>query len=186
MTIDKAVIVKPSRATDLYQAPAFIPSNSQHQIILIDLGFASNPLYKQDKLLLFLDDAVYYQKLVLTDGRANAIKDDIRTIITTGSISTAGKIAFETEVHPLLPKEAGIDPSILQLPFYPELDTEIILRDELFIYYHFSVSKLIYRNEQPYLQLRYLGNYYNTNIIGVLRRWHSEAITALHNIRFKL
>lgn len=185
MKIDNAIIIKPSRATDLFQAPAFIPCNSQHQLVAIDLGFANNPLYKQEKLLIFLDDAVYYQKLVLTDGRANAIKDDTRTIVTTGSINPAGKIYFETEVHPLLPKEAGINSSALQLPFYPELNTEIILRDELFIYYHFSVSKIIYRNEQPYLQLRYLGNYYNTNIIAVLRRWHNEAIIALPNILFK-
>lgn len=185
MTINNAVIVKPSRITELYKAPAFIPGNSQQQLIAIDLGFASNPLYKQEKLLIFLDDAVYYQKLVLTDGRANAVKDDARTIVVSGSIKANDTISFETEAYPALPKEAGIEPSILNLPFYPELNTEIILRDELFIFYHFSCSKIIYRNGQPYLQLRYLGNYYNTNILAILRKWHKEVLLQPDNISFK-
>lgn len=185
MTIQNADIVRPSRASALYKAPAFIPGNSQQQIISIDFGFANNPLYKQEKLLIFLDDAVYYQKLVLTDGKANAIKDDVRTFVVSGSIKTDDSISFETEVYPALPKEAGIDPAVLKLPLYLEPNTEIILRDELFIFYHFSCSKIIYRNERPYLQLRYLGNYYNTNIIGVLRKWHSEALMQLDNVSFK-
>lgn len=185
MTIQNAVIVKPSRVTALYKAAAFIPGNSQQQMMSIDLGFANNPIYKQEKLLIFLDDAVYYQKLVLTDGKANAIKDDVRTMVVSGSIETNDTISFETEVYPALPKEAGIKPALLKLPFYPELNTEIILRDELFIFYHFSISKIIYRNDQPYLQLRYLGNYYNTNIIGVLRKWHSESLMQLDNVTFK-
>ena len=185
MKIDNAVIVKPSRAKELYQAPAFIAGNSQQQLLAVDLGFVNYPLYKQEKLLIFLNDAAYYQKLVLTDGRANPVKDDVRTLIVSGEINTGKQIQFQTEVYPALPKEAGIDPSFLNLPFYPEQHTEIILRDEMFIFYHFSVSKIIYRNEQPYLQLRYLGNYYNTNITAVFNKWHSDAITVLPNIQFK-
>lgn len=181
--ITTAAIIRPKRLEGLNNVPHFISTNNQQQLIEVDLGFKNNPYYKQEKCCLFLPFNIYYQKLVIADGRANAVKDDARSIVITGQFHTANSVEFEIEIYPALPVNAGLKTDVFKLPFFPEINTELIAMDDDYIFYHFSINKIIYRTgKAAYLQLRYLGNYYNTNIVNVLKKWHPENITALANI----
>jgi hypothetical protein len=163
----------------------FIPSNCKDHLIKVDMGFKINPIYRQEKLCYFLPENIYYQKLIIVDGKANAIKDDARTIVITGEIEESNPIHFNIEIYPPLPGNASINTELVSLPFYPEINTEIVIRDNntAYNFYHFSCIKIIHRpNALPYLQLRYLDHFYNTNVANVLRKWHPDGITLLDNI----
>ena len=184
--IKTASIVRPSRLQGLYNDTRFIPANSKDQLIEVDMGFNINPIYRQEKLCYFSPENIYYQKLSIVDGKMNPIKDDARTIVLTGETDGGNLIKFTIEVYPALPATASINQDFILLPFYPEINTEIVVKDskiENNIFYHFSCIKIIHKaNGVPYLQLRHLNNYNITNLAAVLRKWHSTDITMLENI----
>ena len=119
--IKAATIVRPARLEAVYDATMFIPSNSNQQLIEVDMGFKNNPIYKQEKLCYFLPENIYYQKLVIVDGKANAVKDDARTIVITGETEESDPINFNIEIYPHLPDRSAIDAKFILLPFYPEI-----------------------------------------------------------------
>lgn len=186
--IKEASIVKPTRLEGLYNTTRFIPPNSKDYLIEVDMGFKINPIYRQEKLCYFLPENIYYQKLIIVDGKSNAIKDDARTIVITGCIEDSSLINFNIEIFPRLSEKSNINTAIISLPFYPEINTEIVIRDNstLNTFYHFSCNKIIYKTGAPaYLQLRCLSNYHYTNLHTVLRKWHPNEITLLNNISDK-
>jgi hypothetical protein len=183
--IKSATIVKPSGLEGLYNKTLFIPPNSKDYLIKVDLGFKINPIYQQKKLCWFLPENIYYQQLILIDGKANPVKDDARTIVITGETEEPNPIQFNVDINPSLPHDAGIDTEIISLPFYPELHTEIVIRGNTAsnTFYHFACTKIIHRPASlPYLQLKYLGQYQHGNLAAVLRKWHPDEITKLDNI----
>ncbi len=183
--IKKATIVRPARLKGLYETNTFIPTNSNDHLIEVDMGFKINPIYRQEKLCYFLAENIYYQKLTIVDGKMNAIKDDARTMVITGEIEESNLINFNLEIHPPLPGKSTINAKFILLPFYPEINTEIVIRDNSLenIFYHFSCKKLIHKpGPLPYLQLRYLNNYSIANVATVLNKWHMNVITLLENI----
>jgi hypothetical protein len=183
--IKEAVIVKPARLKGSPHTTRFIPPNSRDQLIEVDLGFKINPIYKQDKLCYFLPENIYYQKLNIADGKMNAIRDEERTIIITGHIEQKDPINFLVEIFPRLPVQSNIDKNEILLPFYPELNTEIVIRDKSDVntFYHFICTKIIHKTSMPsLLQLRCLNSYYHANLSIIFRKWHPSDITDLHNI----
>lgn len=182
--ITTANISRPQRLQGLHQPPAFIPPNSKDYLLEVDLGFASNPLYRQEKLCCFIPDQVYYQKFTLEDGRGNAIKEDVRSIIITGQFNNTELVRFSTDIYPRL-SSTTITPEEIRLPFYPELNTELFVRakEKSNAFLHFSCAKIIYREgADTYLQLRHIGSYYYAGMLAVLSKWHPEIITNLPNI----
>ena len=182
--IKEARIIRPARLEGLYDCTKFIPPNSRDQLIEVDLGFNINPIYRQEKLCYFLPEHIYYQKLIIVDGKMNAIKDDARTIVITGQAEESDVTNFNIEIFPRLPAQATIDTAI-SLPFYPELNTEIVIRDKhtTNTFYYFSCNKIIYKTGSlPCLQLRCLNSYYHSSLPMILRKWHPAEITELQNI----
>ena len=182
MMIKEADIVRPERLAGLYQTPVFISANSKDHLIEADLGFAVNPLYKQDKLCFF-PGKVYYQRLLLVDGKNNSIKDDARTIVIAGKLDESTGIRFNLDIYPSLPGNA-VDTSSLILPFYPEINTEIVLRDKELIntFYHFSCLKIVYKTGgNSRLQLRHIGNYNSSSLSAILSKWHPDPIKLTPN-----
>jgi hypothetical protein len=183
--IKDATIIRPARMQGLYATPCFIPSNSKDQLIEVDMGFRENPLFKQEKLIYFIPENIYYQKLAIADGKANFIKDDARAIVISGNTGENDLIPFNIEIYPSLPAAVNINRKTISLPFYPELNTEIVVRDTVAanMFYHFSCYKIIYKTGAlPYLQLRCLGSYNHGNLATVLRKWHPAEIKSLENI----
>jgi hypothetical protein len=183
--IKEATIVRPARLEGLYNTNVFIPPNSKDHLIEVDMGFKINPVFRQEKLCYFLPENIYYQKLSLVDGKMNAIRDDARTIVITGQVEESNLINFKVAMHPRLPEKSNIDTEFILLPFYPEMNTEIVIRDRSSenTFYHFSCNKIIHKaGALPYLELRCLNSYYHTNLATVLRKWHPNEITLLHNI----
>jgi hypothetical protein len=180
--IKSATIVKPARLETVYNSPQFIPSNSKEHLIEVNLGFKMNPIYRQEKLCYFLPENIYYQKLSIVDGKMNAIKDDARTLVITGQVEESNPIRFNIAIHPPLQAKSNLEDGFILLPFYPEINTEIVIRN-INTFYHLCCTKVIHKSgSQPYLELRYLNHYYHTNLATVLRKWHPDGITVLHNI----
>jgi len=182
--ITKATIVQPGRLEGLYKNTEFIPANSKDQLIEVDMGFKTNPVFRQEKLCYFLPENIYYQQLSLVDGKMNPIKDDARTLVITGCIEATNPVNFELEIFPRLPMNANINLQAA-LPFYPELNTGIVIRDneKKDIFYHFTCNKVVYRpGRLPYLQLRCLDQYQHKNLAAVLHKWHPYPVKELINI----
>lgn len=184
MTI-KASIVQPARLEGLYKNTQFIPANSKDQLMEVDMGFTINPVFRQEKLCYFLPENIYYQQLGLVDGKRNPIKDDARTLVITGRIEEPNPVNFELEIFPKLPANADINTLQISLPFYPELSTGIVIRDNSRkdIFYHFTCNKVVYRpGLLPCLQLRCLDEYQRKNLAAVLHKWHPCPVKELMNI----
>jgi hypothetical protein len=183
--ISKASIVQPARLEGLYKSTQFIPANSKDQLIEVDMGFNTNPVFRQEKLCYFLSENLYYQQLILVDGKRNAIKDDARTLVVSGWIEEPNPVNFELDIFPALPVNADINRLQISLPFYPELNTGIVIRDNSRkdIFYHFTCNKMVYRpGALSYLQLRCVDQYQHKNLAAVLHKWHPYPIMELVNI----
>ncbi len=177
--------IRPSRLKGILKHVMFISSNSKDHLIEIDLGFTINPIYRQEKIVYFLPDNIYYQQLVMIDGKQNPVKDDCRTLVFSGSSKEDFTITFFVTIYGSLPASADIDQNSIALSFYPELDTIIVIRDKrnTNIFYEFSCSKILHKaNAAPFIQLRYLGDYTHGNLAAVLNKWHPERILLLENI----
>jgi len=180
-----ATIIRPAWLEGLYNNTGFIPPNSKDHLMEVDMGFKTHPVYRQEKLCYFLPDNIYYQKLSIVDGKANAIKDDARTLVITGLAAANDPIHFNVEIYPRLPANADIDTANILLPFYPELNTEIVIRDSSTKdhFYHFSCTKVIHQAATlPCLQLRCLNHYNHNNLAAVLYKWYPNGIITLNNI----
>lgn len=182
--VKDAIFIRPARLQGLYPVPSFIPFNSKDHLLEVDMGFKENPLYRQEKLVYFTQENIYYQKLAITDGRANFIKDDARTIIISGKPDESTSIQFRIDIYPSLPSAVNINRSGISLPFYPEVNTEIVIRDSVAtdMFYQFSCYKIIYTTQLPYLQLRCLAHYSYQNLANIFRKWHSTDIQSIENI----
>jgi hypothetical protein len=180
-----ATIVRPARLEGLFNNRGFIPPNSKDHLIEVDMNFTTNPIYRQEKLCYFLPANIYYQKLVIFDGKMNPIKDDARTLVITGKVEAADPIHFNVTIYPSLPANATIDTGAISLPFYPELNTELVIRDRDIPdnFYQFSCTKIIYSaGSLPQLQLRCMDHYKHRTLAAVLHKWHPGGITVLNNI----
>lgn len=182
--IKTATIVRPERLNGIYTTSHFIPTNAKDQLIEVDMGFNMNPVYKQEKLIYFLPDNIYYQKLALTDGKGNAVKDDVRTIVISGQIEVSTPIFFNIDIYPALSAGTTFNDGSIDLPFYPEVDTGIVIRgDDKNKFYYFSVSKVLHRSTKPpLLQLRYMDQFTYANLGAVLHKWHRDSILELNEL----